>query len=838
MVATVRRQSWLRSQTWLSSQTWLRTQRWQPWALGVVGAVAIVIASAGVASSDPPSLWSVRVMAAAVAVLAQAGALRFRQANRVIYLGWGEAAVIIVVYLVRSGWVPATIGMGALVGQLIYRLRTGTPLTWRVLSNAANLTIAAAAATAVAHAVTQSGIDVLTPRSAVGLLAGAIAYCIVAVTLVNVATATSAFDFLRSSTNTLASKLQMIIGSIAIGLIFVAVFESDKRWLLIMPVVLALTYQTYVFRSRTSDERRIWREFAEVARSLHRLDERGVAVAAAAGVQRLFVAAAVEIWVDRLGGATRGYRAMPLQGGVDVVELAGPPVDHPVMPSATRALAIGGTPVGEVRVWMPRGSRFELRDRMAMSAVCEAIAASLHDASAHRALRVLAARTFHDAQHDVLTGIPNQAKLVREGEASIAALSPTAHVAVFLLGINRFKEVNDSLGHFAGDDLLRVTASRLAAFASPGDHVARLSGDKFGMLLTRLTDQAPLEAALARAHDLASELAVPTEVGGLQLAVEASIGVAAGPVGEIDVNELLRRAEIAMYRAKHGAGSVAAFGSDSTDVAVDNPDRLSVVLDLREALERADQLVLEVQPTIDLDTGAPLGGEALIRWHHPRRGVLAPADFVDIVDASDLVAPFTRYVIDRSLALANLWASEGLPLPVSVNLSPRSLADVDLPSDIAAMLRQHRVPPHMLILEITERAVPAGQIVVEEVLGGLRSLGVQLAVDDYGTGYSSLTFLTRVQVDEVKVDTSFVRAMIDSPEAAAIVRTTVDLGRRLGVRVVAEGVESAAQRAALRALGCVAAQGRHLVPPICSEETVGILHKLVATATPDRTFPL
>jgi EAL domain-containing protein (putative c-di-GMP-specific phosphodiesterase class I) len=218
--------------------------------------------------------------------------------------------------------------------------------------------------------------------------------------------------------------------------------------------------------------------------------------------------------------------------------------------------------------------------------------------------------------------------------------------------------------------------------------------------------------------------------------------------------------------------------------------------------------------------------------------MLAPADFLDVVNHSDLVAPFTRYVLDHALALAVEWAAEGLALPVSVNLSPRSLTDPGLPGDVETLLRAHNLKPCMLILEITESAVATAQPVVADVLNALRTLGVQLAVDDFGTGYSPLTFLASVPVDEVKVDSSFVGRMVDSLEAAAIVRTTVDLGRRLGVRVVAEGVETAEQRVALMELGCEFAQGRYLVPPVDARGSTAVLRELASTAVPHRLFPL
>jgi diguanylate cyclase len=818
--------------------SWVGRRTWKI-STFVVGCVVAVVGAAG---DTRPQLWPQLVLAGTVAILAQAGAVRFRQANRVVYLGWGEAALIVVAFLLPAGWVPVTMGIGAAIGQGLYRLRTGTPFSWRIAINAGQLTIAALAGTLVAHLIGDDGLASVTMETAAAAVVGAFTYSLVAVSLVNIWFATSVADLARTDARMLMSKAPMVIGSMALGLTFVAMFQHNRDWLLVMPVVLAIMQQAYLYRSRSTDERRIWRDFAEIAQSLNQLDERQVVKAAAAGVQRLFVAAAVEVWVERLVNAPGGFRSTPSAGGdVVTVELAGRPVDYPVAPSAVRALSINGARIGELRVWMPPGSHLELREHMAMSVVGEAIAAALHDASAHRTVRVLAARSLHDAHHDVLTGLPNRATLVRTGDAVVAALTERAvgapHLALLLFGIDRFKDVNDTLGHRGGDELLRLTAARLIEFSGPGEYVARLTGDKFVLLTSALDGRHPKDSALATAQKLADQLAAPAEIAGIQLAAEVSIGIAYAPIGSCDTDELLRRADIAMYRAKRGSVTCAVYGDDEADVAAGSVERLSVVLDLREAITRSDQLVIDVLPTLDLDTGQPLGGEALIRWHHPRRGLLGPAEFVDIVDTSDLVVPFTRYVLERALALAGTWAADGLPLPVSVNLSPRSLADPDLPDDVEVMLSRYGIPASMLILDITESAVIAGQAVADDVLTRLRRLGVQIAVDDFGTGYSSLTFLARGQIDEVKLDSSFVNAMVSSPEAAAIVRTTVDLGRRLGVRVVAEGVESAAQRTALRELGCPSGQGRHLVAPISADLTGTAFRQLAATAAPDRLFP-
>jgi EAL domain-containing protein (putative c-di-GMP-specific phosphodiesterase class I) len=227
-----------------------------------------------------------------------------------------------------------------------------------------------------------------------------------------------------------------------------------------------------------------------------------------------------------------------------------------------------------------------------------------------------------------------------------------------------------------------------------------------------------------------------------------------------------------------------------------------------------------------LADGGATGVEALIRWQHPRRGTLLPGEFVPVVENSELLGQFTRYVLDRALAVAAGWAAEGLAIPVAVNLSPRSLLDGNLADEVAALLRKHNTDPRLLILEITETVVMSELTVIDDTLGKLRRLGVQLAVDDFGTGYSSLTFLTRVPVDEVKIDRSFVQTMVESTEVAAIVRTTIDLAHRLDLRVVAEGVETAEQRAALADLGCTSAQGFLFHPPMPPDRVIAVLHEL------------
>jgi EAL domain-containing protein (putative c-di-GMP-specific phosphodiesterase class I) len=298
--------------------------------------------------------------------------------------------------------------------------------------------------------------------------------------------------------------------------------------------------------------------------------------------------------------------------------------------------------------------------------------------------------------------------------------------------------------------------------------------------------------------------------------------------------ELVRRAGIAMDKAKQLRATVMTF-DDGDDPA--STEHLAMLAEFRDALVATDQLVLALQPAVDLATGAPTGVEALTRWQHPRRGPLLPGDFVRAVEHSELLGPFTRYVLDHSLAAAAGWSAEGVDLPVSVNVSARSLLDPTFPAQVADALRRHRMPAHRLVLEITETVAVSDDTVVDDVVAALRSVGVQLSVDDFGTGYSSLSFLTRVTVDELKVDRSFVSAMTHSAEAAAIVHSAVELGRRLNLRVVAEGVETADQRAALTALGCTAAQGYHFCLPLPADTVLAALRSLT-DAAPARILPL
>jgi diguanylate cyclase (GGDEF)-like protein len=443
----------------------------------------------------------------------------------------------------------------------------------------------------------------------------------------------------------------------------------------------------------------------------------------------------------------------------------------------------------------------------------------------------MTARSAYDALHDGLTGLPNRSTVVARGNAELRKCADSAPVALILIDIDGLREVNDALGYSAGDEALQVVARRLLERQLDGELIGRLGGDEFVLLMVdapETGDTSQCEAyAMDRARWLRADLAVPSSVGGYTIAVEATMGVVVATAASGDMAELLRRADVALHQAKLEPGRLATYDAGQDPA---NTDRLAMLADLRDGLAATDQFQLYAQPTVDLATGRPIQVEVLSRWLHPRRGLLEPAEYIGIVEHSDLADTFTLHTLDLALRLVSGWASQGVRLPVSVNLCARCTSNPDLPMLVADRLAAHGVPPSQLILEITESVAMAEADLAEEVVAGLRRLGVGVCVDNFGTGSASLSFLARFPVDAVKIDRTFIATMVDSPETAAIVRATVDLAHHLGMRVVAEGVERPEQRAALVELGVNAAQGFLFHPPMPADEAALVLQGRAQTA--------
>jgi diguanylate cyclase (GGDEF)-like protein len=429
----------------------------------------------------------------------------------------------------------------------------------------------------------------------------------------------------------------------------------------------------------------------------------------------------------------------------------------------------------------------------------------------------------HDATHDALTGLANRLLLGERVEEALRADPDRpgrdpAPPAVLLLDLDKFKEVNDALGHHVGDALLQVVGQRIAACVPAGGTVARLGGDEFAVLLPS-AGSAPAREATAVAEAVLSALTAPIVLPEAVLSTRASIGIAVGaPAGH--ATDLLRHADTAMYAAKavtEGETPVVVYTDELDD---GRAERLTLLADLAVALER-DEMVLHYQPQMNLRTGAVTSVEALVRWRHPERGLLGPEQFVHLAESSGLIGDLTRQVLRLALRQCRRWSDDGLDLSMAVNLSAHSVHDEGLVDDVIRALAESGLPAARLVMEITESSVMGDPRRTVPVLRRLADVGVTLSLDDFGTGYSSLAYLQHLPVREVKIDKSFVIGLTGPDEAHAssvLVRSILSLGGNLGLRVVAEGVENAEVLELLRGLGCDLAQGYHIARPLPAGE--------------------
>ncbi len=446
------------------------------------------------------------------------------------------------------------------------------------------------------------------------------------------------------------------------------------------------------------------------------------------------------------------------------------------------------------------------------------------------------------AMHDSLTGLPNRAFLRDRVEEAIEAssLSPTGRVAVLLCDLDGFKEVNDTLGHHIGDELLKEVGARLQQAVGENVNVSRLGGDEFALSMPvhDLGEATTLAARLQEALDQ------PFVFGAARLNVETSIGIATYPDHATDFDTLLQKADVAMYRAKAHHTGVEVYDSANDR---NSQAKLNLLGELRDAIPN-NELVLYYQPKIDLATKEIVGVEALVRWNHPERGFTPPDDFIPLAERTGLINPLTDWVMEAALAQSHAWRGQGLDLGVAVNISVRCLYDRSFPERVADALARWMVPASSLKLEITEGMLMADPRRAMPVLAELEKMGLTLALDDFGTGYSSLAYLKKLPVGELKIDKSFVMHMTEDQADSTIVRTTIDMARNLGLHVVAEGVENQESLDLLVLFGCNLAQGYHISRPLPVDKVdlflsaSGLLvprlaPKIAEVAWPVRTVP-
>jgi diguanylate cyclase (GGDEF)-like protein len=713
---------------------------------------------------------------------------------------WGEVPVLVALCVAPMPWVVlcAALGMTAL------RIFTRFGVQKSVFAVAKEILTASAAGSVLLLAGVHPH-----PRPEFVPLAIVAAYCamslvddLVFLPVIAVAWHSTVWREFRKDWD---SRLIAHAGRLGTILLIVGVLATGGNLLLLamVPLLAACIHLWHSRRVRTREERISWQGLSTAIDALNVVELTEVLRVAATRSAQIFSADQVDIelsgdGMDRLIRAERG-----------AVILDGPRATAPVgIGNVINAELMTGDKsyrVGHLHLRFAGSIKLTEFEDYKLKTFASALCTAIRNAKAYAELERVSAENEHAATHDPLTGLPNRRKLYEQAGEMFASRADDGVLALLLIDLNHFKEVNDTLGHSAGDRVLIEVGRRLGAAAQPGDLVARLGGDEFAVLFTGLATPA---IAAHRAEAILASIDPIFEVDGMQLTVEGAGGIALAP-GTGGVQELMRRADVAMYQAKRAGRRIAVYAH-----ALDTADLGRLVLggELQRAVDR-QEFVVHFQPIVDLGTGEVVSAEALARWNHPDQGNLSPTRFLDTVERSGLLPAFADAVLEQSLGAVGTWREAGFDVPVAVNVSPRSLLDPEFPSAVLARLERHGLPPDRLVLELTETLTISQLEVVARALHELRDAGVRLALDDFGTGVSSLSVLSRIPVHQLKIDRDFVTAVETSSEAAAVIRSTVDLARSLHLSVVAEGVESEPQRHALWELGCLAGQGHLFARP-------------------------
>jgi diguanylate cyclase (GGDEF)-like protein len=742
---------------------------------------------------DQPALERHSFAGIAFAVILAFAAVRWPVVLRIrsegVFYGWAEVGFLLAVALEPRPVVVAASAAGTAIA-LAGRMRPH-----KVAYNVALTAIAGAAGLAVARAVGGPDLNPASARGIIALFLCGLAHALCSELLTDLVVSTAQREsFCAVARSNLGLDQFILVGNLVVGTAFAAVAKASPWVYLLLPGAVWVTRRIHASTVRMREHEKAFRELQNATEMLSRLDGREVLAALVTSAARLGRAELVEV-VLADGSVMRG----------DAKTLR-PTAEITALPHMTaEPLTAGGQHLGEIRLRFADEIALTEAERRALSTLAAVGGVAIVNARQHE-------RTRYDANHDPLTDLLNRRALMAAADTALAA--DGAHVALFVLGLDRFKEVNDTLGHAAGDALLCSVADRLRTVLGTDGEVARVGGDEFAMLLPQTTPAAV--TAVADRTRAALGLPVRLDAGnGSEVVVTApgSIGVASAVGAEpVTAIEMLRRADVAMYRAKATGAGVVRYeaGSDPTSL-----QRLLLEPELRAAVADPAQIVVEYQPQLDFSSGAPVGAEALVRWRHPVYGLLYPDVVIPAAERCGLDRELTMVVLERAVAARAAWAADhGLDVRIAVNVAAKVMLDRTFPEAVRDVLRRHRTPPERLVVEVPETVAVTDLDAVGDVFGSLHRLGVQISLDDFGTGGAPLTLLAKMPVDEVKIDRSFVAEMTRNPTAGAIVRATVDLARGLGVRTVAEGVESTTVDQALRDLGCDAGQGYRYDRPL------------------------
>jgi diguanylate cyclase (GGDEF)-like protein len=777
-----------------------------------LAAVGVLWAAVAVATNAAPSPWR---LALAVGVVAPAMLfeLPLRVGNRRLRIaGLFEAALILGLAALSGPWLVLIVAAVAVLREHWLR-RPLDKLLFNTAAHAGPVAVAAFLLGAVDPALSD---PVVTAGA--WICAAALFHVLNLVAVIWVVAAANeepVLPLLRDDVPTSLLGLG-VNAALAVGVLAAV---AGRRWELALAAPFVVVAIVRNYRRRLADEttQDALPRLRLAARAIGALDERQAFAEVLDRAAALFGIERVELVLRDWPGV--GDQTHTRAGPDRVTSTPSCSAPEPGLHQTSVDLLAGAggslTRLGELRLTFPAPLSLTAAERDVLDTFAGTTSAALSHTRSY-------AEQFNTARVDPLTGLPNRLALreqvemllptVLDARAGAAPGQPAPGLAVLLFDLDHFKEVNDTLGHSVGDDLLIAISTRMAHSLRPEDMLVRLGGDEFAVLLQGVASG---REAMLVAEKLLARLNEPVPLEGLELPVEASAGVALAPRDGTTLEQLLRCADVAMYRAK--AKRNAAVVYDPQLDLVDE-ERLHLVSELQTAI-RDEQLIVHYQPLVSLRTGRTVGAEALVRWQHPVHGLLPPGKFIPAVERTALIVPMTMAVLDQAVHEAASWPTvDGHELSLNVNLSPRCLLARGLPEQVLRILARHGLPARRLTLEITETLVMSDLEVVDEVLCQLRAIGVRLSVDDFGTGYSSMSFLRKIAVNEVKVDRSFVAEAPRSRGDRAIVDATIELAHGLGLSVVGEGVETRTQLRTLLDSGCDTAQGFLLGRPQPADE--------------------
>ena len=770
-------------------------------AVAACGALAVALAGA-FAYKEDVSLQRLGI-SIVLAVIAEQPRVGVRQGGSRHGHGWREVALILGFVLVPPAYLVLTMSLGY-GATLIWRRKPLRKLVFNVAMVAIETGLAAAVAS-LAH-LSRAPIaweHLFAPRAIVLVVGATLMAPVVSAVLISRAVATERGRPVRSQ---LAEVLRIEITTWSRNVVVGFALAAALSWSPILTiVVLAVGLVAQAFsadRTAIRQERLAWHRLQEAIDQLRDVELDALISDATAAAATMMRADAAEIQLYAKSGYETVLRAS------DIEDPHTPTADETSLGhSMDVALSTREGKIGELRLLFTQPVRLSETEHDCLTAFANALAVALANALKFDAIREEAYRRIRAAYVDPVTGVGNLMMLEEESRATI----PTSHqgslVAVAVIGLNRFAEVNDLLGAHAADQMLRAVATRLSGVVRRCDVVARLHGAEYVLLLRELASE---QAAEAQAEVAVRSLGTAITADGLDLTVDAHTGVACAPTDGTDLDDLVRRARLAMYKARSSDTPVYRYQSELEPPAL---AQVELLRDLREALAQR-QLILHFQPKFSMRDERPIAAEALVRWQHPQRGMIPPVEFIPLLERCGLVGDLTRYVLEESIAECAEWHRQGLPLSVAVNLSARNLLDEDLPRFILECLARHHLATDQLICEITETAVFSRSPIAASVLDQLRASGVSLSLDDFCTGYSSLSLLRERTIDEIKIDRSFVKDLGTESRATQIVTALIELAHRCDIVVTAEGIETPVQQDLLTALGCDHAQGFLLARPM------------------------